>query len=92
MTPIEKINRLVDLMNEAQDIITDLSENDNYSILNIQLRWQGEKEILMFRELDFTHLFLEHDVLSVNDNEKKLITEIDGVKIVVYKNKQEETA
>lgn len=89
MTPIEKINHLIDLMNEAQDIITDLDENDNYSILNIQLRWQGEKEILMFRELDFTHLFPEHDVLSVNGIEKKLITEIDGVKIVVYKDKEE---
>ena len=92
MEAIEKINRLVDLMNEAQDIITDLDENDNYSILNIQVRWKGEKQILMFRELDYKHLFPEHDVLSVNDIDKKLVTEIDGVSIVVYTNEMGETA
>lgn len=89
MTAKEKIEHIALLQNRINDIMQDLKDKDDLTVIQVVVDRNGFMKLHIYEEDKFAELYPNYDfVVKTNSINNKCLVEVEGVEVFALKPKQ----
>lgn len=91
MTAKQKIERIVELQNEINQIVEDLKEKHDLKVAHVGIGYRGIMKLHIYEESKYVELYPHYDRETREDSVyDKCFVEVEGVEVFALKRKREE--